>query len=215
LIPLIASRNEVRPEGISFIFISLFIYILTKYSREENERCKKLWLLPVFELFWVNTHIYFIFGPFIVGAFLLEGIIRKNKIKIKNIFYVLIGTFTSALINPYGVKGLIYPFLIFRNYGYKIVENQSIHFLENISFINPNFLWYKILLFLIITTSIVIFIKNRADFRWSLFFISLTFGILGYISIRNIVLFAIVSLPLLTYNLEKIKKIFQIKILIL
>mgnify|MGYP003344304039 CR=1 FL=1 len=38
LIPLIAERTEIRPEGISYLFIAIFLYILTKYSHDELEK---------------------------------------------------------------------------------------------------------------------------------------------------------------------------------
>lgn len=213
LIPLLASRKEVRPEGLSFVFISLFIYILSLYAKtnDTDKKFKNIWLLPLIELFWVNTHIYFIFGPFIVGVFFLEELLKKNWGKVKEIFYVLFCTSMATILNPYGIKGAIYPFMIFQNYGYRIVENQSISFLEGLSFANPDFLWYKITVFLIILTSIFIFIKDKINFKWALSILTFTFGILGYKSIRSIPLFAITALPLLVHNITIIKNYLENK----
>lgn len=211
LIPLIAGRPEVRPEGLSYLFLSLFLYLLYRYSKNKISY-KMLWLLPITELIWVNTHIYFIFGIFLIGMFLGEEILLRNWQKVKKLSLILGASIMAMLINPYGIKGILYPFVIFKNYGYRIVENQSINFLENISFINPEFLWYKITLFLVLGTSVFVLIKNREKFLWALTGISLTFAVLAYLGIRHIPSFALLSLPLLIYNLTFIKNIFQEKI---
>lgn len=215
LMPMIASRTEVRPEGLSYFFVGLFIFILYRYTRDDKDNSsnqisqKLIWLLPLTLLFWVNSHIYFIFGPFLIGAFLTETLILRNLAKIKKLSLVLATSIVAMCINPYGVWGVLYPFTIFRNYGYRIVENQSINFLENISFTNPDFLWYKITFILVFVSSLVILIKKRASFPSALFIIAFTFGILGYLGIRHIPLFALVSLPLLSFNITTIKQIFN------
>jgi len=65
LVPLIADRTEVRPEGLSFFFLALFFFLLYRFSRDEiqnekqkNSRRKMLFLIPLVELVWINTHIF-------------------------------------------------------------------------------------------------------------------------------------------------------------
>jgi len=70
LIPLIADRAEVRPEGISYFFLALFFFLLYRFSNEKTS-WKYLFILPVFELLWANMHIYFIFGIYIIGIDIL------------------------------------------------------------------------------------------------------------------------------------------------
>jgi len=209
LAPLIADRLEVRPEAISYFFIAFFIYLLWNYSQNRMSH-KTLFLIPLAELFWVNLHIYFIFGIFIIGIFFFESLIRKNYIHIKKLFTILVLTCLAAFINPYGFTGVIYPFIIFRNYGYTIVENQSIAFLEKLNFIDPSFLWYKIALVLILISLVLFFLKNRKKIPISLTIISLTFAVLAYLGIRSISVFALVSLPLLAYSIHSIRNSFKI-----
>ncbi len=211
LIPLIAGRTEIRPEGLSYFFLAVFLYLLYRYSKDKISY-RMIWLIPFLELIWANMHIYFIFGPFLIGIFLIEALFLKNKEKVKKLGIILLSSFIAMCITPYGIKGALYPFTIFQNYGYRIVENQSINFLEHLSFINPEFFWYKIILLLIITTSIVIIIKQRKSFLLALSVIALVFAVLGYFGIRHIPAFALLSLPLLVYNLTVIKKILENKI---
>jgi len=219
LIPLIAGRIEVRPEGLSYFFLALFLYILYRYSKSPKEKQASygagkmsavwLWMLPILELIWANTHIYFIFGPFLIGIFLIEALLLRNIEKAKRLAIILGASLVAMCATPYGTKGALYPFTIFQNYGYRIVENQSINFLEHLSFINPEFLWYKIILLLVLVSSIIIITKQRRSFALGLSLISFTFALLGYLGIRHIPAFALVSLPLLAYNITVIKKIFS------
>ncbi len=200
LIPLIADRTEVRPEGISYLFLSIFIFIL--YTNSKNRLSKGwLWLLPILEIMWVNLHIYFIFGPLIIGAFLCESLIQKKLVNAKKLFLITVTTILATLVNPFGLNLTLYPFNIFHNYGYKIVENQSIHFLENIGFSNPSFLWFKISLLCIMLSSVIILLRKKEKFAIALTLISLSFAGLAYFSIRTMTAFALVSLPLLAYNI--------------
>ena len=209
LIPLIADRTEIRPEGLSFLFLAIFFFLLYKYSKNATANQKFLWIIPAIELLWVNMHIYFIFGIYIVGIFLFQSIILKQWQKVKNLSLTLLATTFITLLNPYGWKAIIYPFIIFRNYGYRIVENQSIPFLENLSFANPAFLWFKISVVLIVLSTIWILLRTPKKFQIAMTIMAITFAILGYTSIRNIALFGLFALPLLSYNIYTIWQMYK------
>ncbi|MFH1473028.1 MAG: hypothetical protein ABIF06_01260 [bacterium] len=209
LIPLIGDRAEIRPEVLSYLFITVFIFLLTKYS-EGLLRRKLLRILPIIILFWANLHIYFIFGLFVIGAFILEMMAHKNWGRVKFLLTILLFSIISSCITPFGPKALLYPFTIFQNYGYKLVENQSIGFLENIGFFSPSFIWWKIIAGLGILLTLCVVIPLRKDnkkirnFPIALGIITLTFGILSYTAIRNFTFFGLVLLPYLAYCLNSI-----------
>jgi hypothetical protein len=217
--PLIAYRTEVRPEGLSYLFITLFLFLLFQCSHGRLSH-KYLYIIPICELIWVNSHIYFIFGIFLTGVFLAEKLFVKTgkfftehqtKDSKKNLFYVFILTSAAAIISPYGFYGAVYPFLIFKNYGYRIVENQSIPFLLHLNFTEPSFLWYGLALIAVVISSIFVLKKQPDKFSPSLFFISLVFAVLAFLGIRNIVLFALVSLPFLAINISAIWENYRVK----
>ncbi len=167
-----------------------------------------LFLLPVLELLWVNMHIYFIFGPFLIGVFLFETLVRKDFVKAKSITLVLTLASIATLISPYGLAGALYPFTIFRNYGYTIVENQSIHFLQNYGLQNASFLWYYITTGIVVVSSCFVLWWDKKKFSVALSVIALTFAVLAFWEIRNITVFALVSLPVLAYNFSVIRERF-------
>lgn len=194
LIPLIAERTEIRPEGMSYLFIAVFLYILIAYSHNEL-RQKYLYILPVLSVFWINTHIYAIFGPLLVGAFLCEALVHRDKTNIYTYLKILALCAGALLISPYGLEGALYPFKIFNNYGYLVAENQSILFLKKLNFINPNFLWWKISVVLAFCGSMLTLMYNRKKFPVALGLITLAFAGLSFFGIRHLTLFGLILLP--------------------
>jgi hypothetical protein len=206
-IPLIAERKEIRPEIFSYFFSALFFWILWHFK---NKSLSWRWLLilPFLEIFWVNLHIYFFLGQVLIGVFLFEAVILKifrsqAKSEVKKLILIFVITILSALVNPYGLKELFYPLNIFKNYGYRIVENQSILFLEKLNFYNPNFIIFKITYLLFILSFIFVFIFNKKKFSISYFVIGLSFGLIAFFAIRNLTIFGFFIIPIISYNLKE------------
>jgi len=203
LIPLIAERTEVRPEGFSYLLLAIITALLYAYTTDSLQR-KWLWAIPVIALFFVNMHIYFIFVPFIIGMFLLEALLRGDFGKSKWLGIILGISSFVLLVNPYGLGGVLYPFTIFNNYGYLVVENQSIKFLENYGLLNPNFLWWKVSTFFLAIGTIGTIWKYRKNivkkFPTALVGVSITFAILSFLGIRHFTMYGLTLVPLfLTY----------------
>ncbi len=197
LIPLIAERSEIRPEGLSYLFIAIFLYILIRFN---DDKLKKtyLYILPVLSVFWINIHIYAILGPLLVGTFLCESLLRKDWEKVKMFLLIILLCGIGLLISPYGLSGALYPFKIFENYGYMVAENQSISFLQTLNFINPNFLWWKLSALIASILSIVVCIHTGVKrFPVALGIITLAFGGLSFFGIRHLTLFGLILLPFL------------------
>ncbi len=143
--PLLISRTEVRPETISFLFVAIYWWLLTRYRN--TQRWPYLIFLPLIQVIWTNTHIFFPLGWLVIGSFWLGQLRQvKNTYTIKpiffrllnfsqslnpTIFFTLLAVILASLINPWTYHLLVLPFTImFKNYNYLIVENQS-----------PLFLW--------------------------------------------------------------------------
>jgi len=204
LIPLMAYRQEIRPEIFSGLFSAVFFYILWGWRNKEFSAWW-LWALPVFEILWVNLHIYFFLGPAILGAFLLEKIIFyfKNKAeKLKLISGVFVAVLFATLANPFGWKGALHPFFVYGNYGYRILEEQTIWFLENLKIHHPSFILFQIMLGALVLSFAWIAFKKRAEFQWANFFVAGGFSFMACWSIRNLSLFGFFALPILASNLK-------------
>ena len=72
-----------------------------------------LFILPILEIFWVNLHIYFFIGIFLVGAYLCESLVvllfGKNqenvRDQVKGLAVILLLTIGAACLNPAGDIG--------------------------------------------------------------------------------------------------------------
>jgi len=214
LAPLIAERTEIRPEIFSILLSALFLFLLWEYLQE---KISWKWLLLVpFQVFWVNLHVYFFLGGFLVGVFWLSEIIlilfqrltdeefaRKIK-RIKILTVILLLVFLAALANPFNFEGLFYPLKIFKNYGYTIVENKPINFVENYGIVNSNFTLVKIVLALVFSSFVLLFLIDRGKISLPCFIFSVFFGVLGWMAIRNFTLLGFFTLPVLAYNFHSI-----------
>ena len=205
IIPLLGERTEIRPEIFSYFFSAVFFVILLNYKKGKISR-DFLFLLPLLEVFWVNFHIYFFLGPVIIGVFLIEEIILFFKTKKgmdKTLFFVFAFSLFATLLNPLFLKGALYPLKIYKNYGYRVLETQSVMFLEKLGFIqNPNFLLFKIIASLVVFSFILVFVKNRQNFSLANFFLGFTFGLMALIAIRNFALFGFFALPIIASNIK-------------
>lgn len=184
---ILSERFDARPEIVSFVCIALFFLLLSRF-RDTN---KYLFLLPLplIELLWVNSHIYFFIGP-LLFAFLIADFLLRRKITWQLI--LLFGaTVLIMLLNPHGLIGAIYPLTVFGNYGYSIVENQNIFFLNSF-FFNPRILIFEI----IALVSLVLVLINLR--RISVFYLlSFVFVLVSsFYMIRNFPLSVFIAFPI-------------------
>jgi len=216
-IPLIGERTEVRPEVLSCFFSAIFFWILFKIKDKEISY-KFLYLLPIISLLWINTHVYFFLGFFILGLFFIETLIEKNYFLSKKIFITGFLSLLLSFLNPFTWKAIVYPFFIFKNYGYTIVENQSIKFLENYGLNNSNFIIIKLAFLVFILSTITLLIRNRKSFSIIFFVSTFVTGTLACLALRNFTLFGFFVLPAIAYQIknsirsEKIPNEFPAKI---
>ncbi|HSW47915.1 MAG TPA: hypothetical protein VLG67_02435 [Candidatus Saccharimonadales bacterium] len=208
LIPLLTSRAEVRPEMFTYFLTAVFFWILWEI-RAAQISDKYLYSLPILMLLWVNLHIGFIFGFLVLGAFGLEQLtklVKKQPNHFLQLFYISLSCALAGLINPNFINGLLAPLNIFKNYGYLIVENQSISFLENLNFTaNQHFLLFKATVFLILASFIIIAVKNWRKIDLAQLILVSTTGLIAYFGIRNFPSFAFFTLPALSKNIYDLR----------
>lgn len=205
LIPIIAERSEIRPEVFSYFFSAVFFWALWHYKAGRTSE-KWLFLLPILQFLWVNLHIYFILGPVLIGSFLISDYAESpHRINMRQskLGFTLLLTILACLLNPFGIKGAFAPFRIFENYGYKIIENQSIHFLDKLGLTNPNLMLFKIAFAVLLLSFILTLITNRRNFSFVYLFIGAVFGTLAWLALRNLTLFGLFALPIISYNIKQ------------
>jgi len=110
-------RFFIRPHLVAYLFVVSYLYLLLLYSGENKARYL-LYLLPL-QVLWANMHSSFILGIFIVcsyatGAFVSEirkGVRSGASGSFKVVLAVSLLLIAVSLINPYGWKLIIFPFI--------------------------------------------------------------------------------------------------------
>ena len=201
----------IRPQMISLLLTSLFLYLLDKYKK--TQQIKYILFLPIITLIWVNLHAGYLLGLvlilFYITGGLLEWLFEKYSKKesptpvFPRYLLFLTGVFVlglfAALINPNGFKILIYPFQTLTDSAMQqyIKEWQS-----------PNFHLNTMLPMVIMILSLIglgMFGKQRIPITQIL--LTLVFGFEALHSIRNIPLFALVCVPVLSEEISSWVKI--------
>lgn len=209
---LLSERVEIRPEILSYLFI--FIVWTVIYKTNQDQKWRRLWyLVPIFIL-WANLHIYFFIGLALLGfqvlAEVLPILIKNSSHFLSRLnqaylgsrpwLFAFVASTLACLINPNTWRGLLYPFNIFQNYGYEIAENKSIFYLEHL-IINPNFLLFKVLIFILIASIVLNYFFTKKIQIFDLL-VALFFSFLAIFASRNLALFALVTLVLIPANLK-------------
>lgn len=190
----LAARAEIRPESIGLLFIAHTLRQLYITIDRNSLSKKQLILLLIQQLIWVNTHISFIFGFCLIGLLWLCSALFKNP-KLspktnKDLFMAVCGSIGLSFVNPNFFRGFLEPLTIFVDYGYSIVENQTLLFL-----------WRAIghsslIMFVAFLIGFVpIFIISLRKLNLFEIFLTLLGIILGYSALRNIPLFVILVMP--------------------
>lgn len=183
-------RVDLRPEILSFLFTAINLYIWEKFATKTS---RWIYLIPVLLVIWTNSHIYFFVGWGISVIYLIDFLVHKQMQKFKTSLICLsLGLFLS-LINPNGFKALVYPFTVFNNYGYSIVENQNLFLLEQLGFHDPNYQIAKYIIFLSILALVISTLKAKINLRG---FLTACFGItMALLNVRSLPYLFFLSLP--------------------
>lgn len=187
-------RSFPRPEIFSYLLLCLFFYIL------EDER--RLYLLPILQILWVNLHGYFILGPILISLYCLGYLVAGNTVKAKKLAVVLSVTIVACFINPYFYKGVFYPIKVLMNVfvdqrGYQDIRELIMP--VSVSFRRFVFFWVLAIL------SSITFLINLRKAKMQHILIFLGSFVASYLAIRNMPVFIFLAMPLAVINLNEAK----------
>lgn len=184
-----------RPQLFTFLLFAVYLYVLFVYKREGRAR---LWLLPPLMALWVNLHAGYVIGLFLIGLFVagevLNRLTRRPAARIKPLLLAGLAAAVAALANPNTYAALLYPFT------YAGTSNASMRFIAEWQ--SPDFHAYILLpCALAIALLMVVGPGQRLDCTLSL--LVAAFTVMALQSVRHLVLFALVSAPILAIRLEE------------
>ena len=172
VVPLLVTRAEIRPEGFSYFFVVLYITYLERLRHKSSVSWRSFLPLAFVQILWVNLHVYFILGIGLFGYYALSYSSIFPFVRFRSAHHLagLIMLVLASCISPFGAGSLLFPFLIFKEYGYEIVENKSLMFLLSWGMRNQQY-FHLIFVDALVAVSGLIFIRSRYRhliFYWAL-----------------------------------------------
>jgi len=189
-----------RPYLVTFLLSAVFLWILEGYRWRKVDR---LWWLPLLMVVWVNSHGGFLAGVLIWGVYVTHALFQwltarvwhagrepARRQVLGRLLLVGVVLLAAVVINPSGMAMYTYAFKTvsigaLQDY---IDEWQSPDF--HAAFVQP-FAWLLLLTFGVVGAS-------RRRLALTDFLLFAGFAMLGLLARRNIALFAIVALPVVT-----------------
>lgn len=197
---ILTDRTWIRPEMFGNLFYA--VLLITIFSKRIRNILK--WFFPIIALLWINLHISWVFGVFVMAVVLLQDVVDSkysNKAIINNIT-ILAFMFVGLLLNPYGLEGVKSAFTILNKYGYTIVENQSFLFLRDFGFPLVSHVAFAMLT-LVLSYSLLYIKKRKISFAEIVVVIVITILTLRFV--RNETLFAYTAFAISCFNFSLIK----------
>jgi len=181
-------RSALRPEIFSYLLLCMFLYVL--------ESDKRIYILPLLQIIWVNLHGYFILGPVLV---LLYSIGEKKRFKRYISVFALV--VLACFINPYFYKGALYPLRILLD----TVTQQKL-FMQNVHElmmpVRSGFGRYVFFWIFVIVTSISFILNLRNVKVRHILLFGFSF-LTAYLAVRNMPIFIFIGLHLSAINLNR------------
>jgi hypothetical protein len=202
----------VRPQMISLLLTSLFLFLLDRYKRDG--KLKFLIPLPLITLMWVNLHAGYFLGLVIVCIYIVGGstdmlmaeFSKGKKIEVaptlKSILTLCITLGACLLVtlaNPNGIHIIIYPFQT-------LTSPAMQQFIQE--WFSPDFhqmMWQPLAWLILVLIGIGMVSKKSISSTNIL--LTIIFGYAALRSMRNIPFFAITAIPVLAEQADSLVRI--------
>ena len=201
IIPFLMQRTEIRPEVFSYLCYGIFFRLLLKVREDQRWAKTALCALPLLEMVWVNLHIMFFLGPAIVGLFCFESLFL-NRERTRTFMLLLVLTLLAMLINPLGLEGVLVPFKVMDNLGFKVAENLPVWNFGNGFYNNPVYSYFEAFSLAFAVSAIVAGFKQKKKLSISYLLLALFVSASGWAAIRNFPMFGLFALAILPANLS-------------
>ncbi|GAC1332929.1 MAG: hypothetical protein NVSMB22_25120 [Chloroflexota bacterium] len=200
----VASTGSWGPRIQMMTLFFLAAYMLTLLRFEQTRDRRLLAIFPALMVLWTNIHGGFVLGLVVLTLTLLgESLNRRQKRDnaytrddLKMLLFALVASAAVTMINPNGVRQLLYPltFVVPNAYTNLIQESAS-----------PNFHMPVMMVFeAMLLVLIGAFYAGRAPINWAHIFLVVAFTHLAFSQVRNVPLWCVVISPLLAVYLQNL-----------
>ncbi len=208
---IVEIRIQTRPEIVTWAFLSAMLLVLDDYDAGRRDR---LWLLPVIQLVWTNAHALFVLGWAVMGAYALSRLVHRRAWEARLVGWCAAGA-AASFLNPYGVKGLLFPFYVFTRVTDETTFKQfigefaapwSVRATEAMPYaVTPALRLY---MGLSIATALLFLLTLRRR-RLAEGLILIAFFYLSFRQVRNVPLFVLVAAPVVAAALRDVRDVFR------
>lgn len=211
-----SQRFMSRPEQVSYLMMAVFLLVI---QQMRSGRRWWLWALPPLQIVWTNAHTLFILGPLLVGLWfvaelwtlvwrrLATGSLAAGGVPPGRLAgdwrpaaIALAATTLACLVNPYGLRGFAFPFLL-------ATEIHGTAFKAHISEFAGTFAFSQTYVAVIAFEALIglcalaaLMNLRRLDPFWLLACLAHLY--LAVIAIRNLPLFCLVAVPFVIHTLS-------------
>lgn len=181
----------VRPQVISWLFLA----ILVKLVGEETVWRKWNWALPLLMIVWVNFHGSYPIGLLIAGLMIILRWYQKKNIIIQDVIILLL-SIAATMVNPYG----------WRN-GFEVIRQMILGgelMRKGISEWMPWHMASSMAFVMLVGLGVVLSLRYWRKIDWGEMGAAGALALAGIASLRNMSLFAVVAVLLVTRGLKQL-----------
>lgn len=166
---VLSGRMYVRPETFTLLYLCADLAILFRWDKHP----RLAFLLPIVQVAWVNSQGLFILGPILIGFALVSAIFRPGAFAPsrtrwwRTVGIATLLTGAACLLNPYGLKGALYPLQLLQTMGNPIFSKSIAELTPIPEFIKRNVGWNNLPLCLHLLTIILGALSFVIPILWS------------------------------------------------
>ncbi|MFZ2523615.1 MAG: tetratricopeptide repeat protein [Minisyncoccia bacterium] len=209
---ILSERTALRPEIFSYLFISIFLYILFHFR--DNPNSKLVYALVPLQILWVNMHVLFSIGIMLAGGFLFESLLHnheqillnlrnslRNNPYLRKLAIVFMALVLVSFLNPRGIGGVFYRYST--SYPVVITEFQTLSQFERglVSSGTIQLTTFKICVFLLLVSFLIkiFYLYKKKELKIKsipVFYLlsSIATIYIGFRILRGVTLFAVIFL---------------------
>jgi tetratricopeptide (TPR) repeat protein len=207
-------RFLVRPFIVTILFLAVYFLILERYKTHGG---RAIFLLPLFQLIWVNMHGLFVLGLIMPAVYLGVGLTElrfkppwveekagkpHDAKALRPLAAMLAIMFCESFLNPYTIDVALYPITLFREVqgGANVVAGSVAELASPLSGTDPGraVRYFRWMIWIVPITFVLNWRKLNLTH-------AILFGVFLYLSLiarRNLDLFSVIAIPIAVINLN-------------
>lgn len=197
-------RFQLRPEVITYLCLTILLFGLHRFVSGGDRR----WMvaIPLMQVAWTNLHTLFVLGPVVSWLFVIAELVAARSplgkwigperplapARLRSLVVMALASTVACLVNPYFVKGALFPLVLYGEIRSGHVFNEWIdEFRPPFAFFGRND--FTVAYPAVIVVSALAMLLNRRHGRPGSALLWAAFLYLSLLAQRNTALFAIVA----------------------